>query len=429
MEKSAGKGVTVSRRVLVSAAVLSIAVIRWGDAAANPADMFGMGTDGRGMGSAMTGALSGANAAYYNPAMLTMLDRPEVSAGWVGAHMMLKLNGADLDTQNHNAVELSIGGPLPGKLKFLGIGLSAYVPGSGFARIYVQAPYDPQFLLYRNLGRFAIYPAVSARIGEYVSLGIGLNVFTTIYGQVRFKVDFGSGQAVHRDYIQGMSLTVAPTAGVAFKWKSLVTAGIAYRGSNQMTVKSLSIDFDAGVMDMPMYLSGALFYTPHELAFGAGYRPIKQLLIAADVTWAMWSRAPDMSIRVDVKPSTLLPEVTSAKVDLGFYDIAIPRLGMEYSPIDPLKLRAGYFWFPTPAPTPVHDTNILDTDRHVITLGIGYRFKDPQNIVEGIGIDGAIQYQIFVPRTVIKESLTDAIGDYEIDGGVVVGGISASITL
>lgn len=413
----------------MGAAAAAVSLTMAATAAANPADMFGMGNENRGMGNSATGIISGANAAYYNPAFLTFMDRPEVSAGWVGAYMQLQTNGNDLDTQTHNAVEFAIGGPLPGKLKFIGLGLSTYLPLSGFARIYVQAPVDPQYLMYRNLGRFAIYPGAAVRIGEYVSLGLGLNVFVSNYGQVGFKVDFGSGIATHRNYIQGLSLTVAPTAGIAFKWKKLVTAGISYRGSTQMTISDFRMDFDAGLLDMPMVLNGALFYTPHQLSFGLGYRPIDKLLLSADATWAMWHFAPDMSVRVDVNPSQLLPPITSPTAIMNFSDIVIPRIGIEYTPIEALKLRAGYFWYPTPAPTPVYDTNVIDTDRHVISVGIGYTFKDPQNIIEGIGIDGSFQYQFLVPRTVIKKSLVDPIGDYGINGGVVVGGISARIIL
>jgi long-chain fatty acid transport protein len=419
----------VKKRLLTGAAVWAVVMALAVPAAANPADMFGMGNSNRGMGNAATGIVSGANAAYYNPAFLTFMERPELEVGWVGAYMQLQTNGNDLDTQTHNAVEFSIGGPLPGKLKFLGLGVSTYVPLSGFARIYVQAPVDPQYLMYRNLGRFAIYPGAAVRIGEYVSLGLGANVFVSNYGQVGFKVDFGSGIATHRNYIQGLSITLAPTAGFAFKWKDLASFGISYRGSTQMTISNFQMDFDAGLLDMPMTMNGAIFYTPHQISFGVGYKPIKMLQLAADITWAMWHYAPDMSVRVDVKPSQLLPPITSPIASVGFSDIVIPRIGIEVVPIEALKLRAGYYWYPTPAPTPVYDTNIIDTDRHVLSLGIGYTFKDPQNIIEGIGLDGSFQYQFLVPRTVIKKSLVDPIGDYGINGGVVVGGISLRIIL
>jgi hypothetical protein len=81
-------------------------------------------------------------------------------------------------------------------------------------------------------------------------------------------------------------------------------------------------------------------------------------------------------------------------------------------------------------PDQVYQTNILDSDKHVLTIGAGYQFKDPWDIVpNGMSVDAFFQYQFLVPRDTIKKSSVDPVGDYRITGGAPIGGLSLKFFL
>lgn len=395
----------------------------------NPADMFGMGADARGMGNAMTGVPAGAMSAYYNPGFLGFLGGASIEAGWLGALMDLELSGEGYDSQNLGGVELAAAVPLGGKLSFLSLGVAAYLPIGPAARLYAQAPNTPQFLLYRNLNRFAVYPALSVKIGDWFAFGAGVHVLASASGWINFEIDLANQSAPGRDFMFDMEPGFAPTAGVAINWKDVVTGGLSYRGEIDAAVE-FPANFDLGIIELLVHGQGVQWFTPHELNLGAAWRPLPPLLVSFDLTYALWSNAPDQSTQVTIQPSVLLPEVKNPPVEMGFSDIVMPRLGVAYAPIEGLSLRTGYLYYPTPVPSQIHATNIADSDRHVLTLGAGYRFDDPLGVIpQGVSMDGFFQWHFLASRSVIKKSLVDEVGDYGISGRVIAGGLALTMHL
>ena len=416
-------------RKLFTIIVLASALLICGQAGADPAAMYGMGMDSQGKGNAMTGAPSGAMAAYYNPAFLSFAGRPELQIGWMIANNNLKINGQNYDSFTTNSLEMSASVTLKGKLDFLSLGIAAYMPVYPAAKVFTSAPYAPQFILYRNLVRFAAYPGISFKVWEYLSLGIGLNILAATYGNANFTLDLGQQIVTQRDFSMDVRLALAPTGGIAFKYKDLVSAGVSYRGEIDMGINTLTMNIDVGVTTMAAGLQGVAFYTPQELNFGVGYNPIKQVRLVLDLTWAMWSLAPDQSVRMNIQENQIIPAVYSPVISPGFSDILVPRIGIEYNPWSTLNIRAGYIYYPTPVPLPVGETNLIDTDRHIATIGLGYGMDDPTGLFNDIVIDAYFQYQFLMHRDVIKANPTDPVGDYGIGGNAMTGGIGAKFHL
>src|SRR5262249_47368726 len=139
--------------------------------------------------------------------------------------------------------------------------------------------------------------------------------------------------------------------------------------------------------------------------------------------------SPNSSIQVggDLIQGTGLGQVLNApqpgqerKVTLGFHDIVIPRLGVEKD-VGPLSLRAGYAVRPSPAPLQNSGTNYVDATTHELSLGVGYAFKDPFELLANqliIDVGGAF---FFVPsRHYDKVDPGDAVGSYDASGNIVV---------
>lgn len=89
--------------------------------------------------------------------------------------------------------------------------------------------------------------------------------------------------------------------------------------------------------------------------------------------------------------------------DLNPRDIFIPRLGFEYDLGDTWTIKSGYFYRQTPLPTEdlKHSGNSLDTDKHVVSLGLGKIIKISQRDVT---LDVAYQGHFLKNQKVTKTS-------------------------
>ncbi|NLH50698.1 MAG: hypothetical protein GX444_19150 [Myxococcales bacterium] len=215
-------------------------------------------------------------------------------------------------------------------------------------------------------------------------------------------------------------------------------------------------------------------WKPQEAAFGASAKIGDAWTLTSDVTWYDWSEypAPDLRLTVDdftVKLSTLpttlqarlrtlsvpiigtvgpLPPVqvavpglrTALKLRLPSkaiikprtHDIFVPRLGVEhhFSPISGVlwvqemqfAARAGYSYQPSPFEPERGYVNLVDTDKHVASVGAGVTFN------RNLSLDAYGQYHYLVPIRIEKD-LVDS--DYPFDaieasGYVLSTGVSMS---
>jgi long-chain fatty acid transport protein len=110
----------------------------------------------------------------------------------------------------------------------------------------------------------------------------------------------------------------------------------------------------------------------------------------------------------------------------------VPRLGLEYRlPLSPdfdLPLRAGYVYEHSPVPPQTGVTNYVDTDRHVLSAGTGFVWKEPGVLVPGnVRFDLHAQYSILPTRVTLKANPADYVGDYRAKGSIFAVGANASL--
>jgi long-subunit fatty acid transport protein len=106
-------------------------------------------------------------------------------------------------------------------------------------------------------------------------------------------------------------------------------------------------------------------YNPAQIAIGLAVRPVKRMLISADVTWKDYSEFQFFW--------ALPPEPR-------FNDTWTPRVGLEYcfeprskkaflNKFRKISLMSGYYFEPTPVPEMNGEMNILDSDKNVVSFG------------------------------------------------------------
>jgi len=449
----------VSARALGLGLVLvCLAVPARGDA--SMLDLYGFGPRAVGMGSAMTAVGGDYSATFYNPGALTEARRSTVSAGYVVAAPLFDISlGRPVCQDSHALCTSRFGGPggyssrapvLPettqgvtiGWSKPLGgifkkhvaLGAGLFVPTRRIARIDGQDPQSPQFYLYQGLpDKLVMLGSAAWEPVSWLSMGLGVQVFAQLAGNVQLGMD-PTNHRLDKTEIQVEQRPITRlVAGVLLRPYGGFRLGISYRQAMDLQF-ALPVTIALGKpLALVLDVSQIALYTPHTFTLGGAWQLARApLLVSAQVDWALWSSAPDPSLRVavDIRGPVLdsigLGDVAdvgteTAPISLGLRDTITPRLGLEWRPMTRLALRGGYFYRPTPAPRATNLYNYLDNDVHALSVGAGWSFGDPDapdpdnaadmpRHLHPLGVDFGAQILSLRRRTVTKSDANDPVG-------------------
>ena len=398
-------------------------------------DTYGFGARGKAMGNAMTAAAYDYHAIYYNPAQL--MERLEIHVGFGLSYIEPQLgflrgneNSAltslvpERNLGYHMGISTPLGGVFKNKLAF---GAGFFAPVLRVTRAEFTDAGRPNFYMYESLpDKLLIAVAMAGQPFEWWKLGVGIQVLADLDGRAELELSLVDQRVTRRKLSIDLHSDLALTAGMTFTPTKGLNIAVSYRQDLDLEFKlpvSANIT-DLGQLDFS--LSGTSLYTPHQINAGVSWRlPWVPLRIVADMTWAMWSRAPspvpevaftiDANVLTDDPGHAPIIDVAQAPVSLQTVDVIIGRIGMEYT-LGDLDLRAGYFFRPTPIPNQVADTNFVDSDAHVATLGAGWGMRDGAK--RPLSISVAFQATVLRPRRVDKDDPDDATGSYTAQGAV-----------
>jgi long-chain fatty acid transport protein len=137
---------------------------------------------------------------------------------------------------------------------------------------------------------------------------------------------------------------------------------------------------------------------PATFALGVAYT-IGKLTVEADADWTFWSSFQSLPITIQ-NPVPTMPSTTNPK---QWDDVVALRFGAEYRVTDPLALRAGFVYDPSPVPGKTMGPELPDSDRLNYMVGAGYK-------IGPWTIDGAFQYIDKKDRTENNQAFTAAGG-------------------
>ena len=336
--------------------------------------------------AALAGAVSATGgdfaAGAYNPGALITADEADgfaelgvsfvtaIPAVWVAS---LSADRA-LDVQAPpNVYALSLGGRfdvgsafgLPG----LVLGLSLYTPLEGLVRSTIR-PDDSfgWFGLDDRTRHISVSAALAYRVAPWLSLGVGARVtfdeevFITgratdlrrttdpETGEVRVEAGtrLGIDAAIYgrASPIVGALVSPIPELRFAFTWRGRLF-GDDWGYSRLQGIEGLG---DIGFVHRFSHV-----YRPHELVWGAAVRPVPELEISADLTWALWSEA--------VSPNF-------ATLGGRFGDTLSPAVGVRVTPTLGMQVMAGYRYARAPLANLGGPTNLLINDTHHASAGL-----------------------------------------------------------
>lgn len=364
---------------LVPGALLALGMLRARPARASLPELGSLGTRSPALAGTGVADATGYEATYQNPAGLATGQR-NLTLGLVYGGYRTTLDGEPYPIEN--TLGLLIGGALPlplgGVMKNrLGLGLGLYLPAGFINRVRVPFPDVARASLLDSRTQIvSVLVGAGARLPWGLQVGGGVLALAALVGSINIQQD-GTGRLIAASE-QQLTVNYSPIVGV--RWQSpsrRIAAGAVFRGVSESSYK-ITVHTrlgDALPLMLPViYFSGIAQYDPLQVAAELTVRPTPRLLLTAQACWKRWS-AYVYPIDKSTDGSLPLPQP-------HFHDTVVPRVALEWQPAVlravEILLRLGYFfeWSPSPNPAPPPDDlagNLLDSDRHVVTAGVGVR--------------------------------------------------------
>ncbi|MFH1782635.1 MAG: outer membrane protein transport protein [Candidatus Omnitrophota bacterium] len=386
-----------------------------------------------GRGSAGCAQTDDAAAVHYNPAAMTELGKSAISLGYT-------LEAPETKHTATNGTETSMTDQtflIPNLYLVDSFGMENFSFGLGVTSDYGLATdwADNSFSKYisteADLYFYGINPSVAYKVNDKLSVGVGANYIMTDMNKWRkFNTTNVNDSLDDGDSTNNTAATVADgdfqlkgddeawsyNLGVIYKPWEGHTIGLAYRSevdfkytNSPMTITNLS--------GLAAAVFGASYDTqitselnlPQVVSFGYNYQANDKLNVELDVEWTGWSCIKQDLIEWETETNaTRLAVLNATNPDPKDWDDVISlAIGFDYKYSEKLNLRCGYLFEETPVPDSTMETALPDSDRHGVSVGFGYKFKD-------FTVDMAYLAVFFEDRTI--DNNVGAASEASIDG-------------
>ncbi|MBX3303636.1 MAG: outer membrane protein transport protein [Nitrospira sp.] len=401
--------------------------------------IFDHSASGTAQGGAFAAQADDPSAVYFNPAGMTQLSGMQTSAG------TLLIGGATSFTSPSGATargdfDGSVAFPPPSNfyitanlrktgvpiLENLSAGIGVLSP---FGLLYGYANDAPfaTAATRQSLPLIDIKPTLAYKLNDYVSLGLGADIYT-------FAPFLRSGEVSTRFLSSGgpglpspgtpMEITGSDTAA-GFNVSALLTP---LRNANGQPVVNVGLVYRT---QATLHLGGQFLANGIRVADASTTLVLPQIFTAGIAVWPIRDNAREWKLELDVD-YTGWKSVRNLDVRLSSgATIAFPQnwrstytfmVGTEYKWLQPtllpdwdVALRAGYWHSQTPIPDQSFMPTIPDADQHAVSAGLGFLCKGPGRFLgvipcgttdgplflpKAIGLDMAYQAIFYEPRTV-----------------------------
>lgn len=377
------------KRTTLAAICLSIVIVFPATAFATGFRLPEQSASAMGMSSAFVGQADDASAVWYNPAGMTQLSGTQVMAGVIAiypaiTHENNTVNPGTTDVSDreiHLPIHLYATHKTNDQLSF-GIGVNNPF---GLATDWDPANSSTKYVAtFSKVVTTEVNPNVAYKVSDRLSIGAGI-----AYVQLRATLE-KTALGGHNFRLSGDGDGWGLNAAVHYKVTDAINAGISYRSRIKV-----DIDGTAGLSGGPAAQSASAATSltlPDLIQVGVSYKASEALTLNADIDITMWSTYD----RIVVESNNSLFNATDEK---DWKDVWCLRIGGQYRLSDQWKIKAGYLYDKNPVKEERFETRIPDSDRHGISIGIGYTAGK-------FSIDAAYLYLRFNNRT-ISNSLAD----------------------
>ena len=414
-------------------------------AAASPEDVFGFGPRSSALGATGAADAEGYEAVYGNPALLSLARSCGLTVGMTAAIFDLRARTRiSYEPLRGSVIGAVLPLPFGGVLKDrIAIGLGFFTPFDLVVRGRILYPERPQFPIADRTQSVAVQAGIGVDLGHGLRIGGGFAALAALSGTVLVATD-ASGR-IGTTVDDTLVASFGPIASASYDLGDSYRVGLTFRGvlvgrfDVLITVKDLG-----SIVVPPLNISGVAQYDPWHLAleFARVKGPWKAAIGATYKRWSAFPGMADATVRCPaVDPLTGMPftdSCTPLKPPApGYHDTVVPRAGVERS-FEPgggvgMRLRAGFFFEPSPAPAQTRESNVYDEARAAFTFGYGVELGAP---FPRLALDLFGQAQALIPRTHVKGAgvaadnpgaLRGGAGAVTTGGFIVATGLTAGV--
>jgi long-chain fatty acid transport protein len=364
------------------------------------------GAKAMGMGFAFTAQANDPSAIYFNPAGILQLEGQNIKVGVT----YVKENGANFS----GTTPLTLGASVSETQKDLDFfipnvfwtrkaspdfayGVGVFVP-FGLGQEYENRDTS----IFRNqitkidLKTFVVNPTVAWKVNDVLSVGVGIDFMYATATLEKTPVNLALGDPTNGSNLYNTKLDGDGTAwgynfGLQLTPSKNVKVGASYRSPFTLKIKDADVDISnistAGRLNLGgASLSQALFggntsyhtsgsatiHMPATFDLGVAYI-LDRLTVEVDASWTFWSSFKSLDIQIQ---DPVPPVVVSTNSPKNWNDVVAVYVGGEYRVTDPLSLRLGFRYDPSPVPAETMGPELPDADKLYYCAGAGYKYNN-----------------------------------------------------
>jgi long-chain fatty acid transport protein len=363
------------------------------------------GAKAMGMGMAFTAQADDPSAIYYNPAGIVQLEGQNVMIG--GTY--IRENGADFsgttpltfnagvfDTESETQEDLDFVIP---NAYWTRKAAPDFAYGVGiFAPFGLGQKYEYRATsIFRNqvtnveIQTVVVNPTVAWKLNDVLSVGAGVDF---MYGKAKLSqagvANVGTPLNIFQLDLDGHGTAWGYNFGLLLTPSENVKIGAAFRSSFRLDIKDANVNLwgiDSTVPFVPnpvppptalsaaQVFGGSTYHTsasttinmPATFQLGVAYI-LDRLTLEVDLDWTFWT------LKIDIENNNaLLPDANRPE---NWKDVVGLDVGAEYRVTDPLALRLGFRYDPSPVPADTLSPLLPDADRFFYCAGAGYKFRN-----------------------------------------------------
>ncbi len=432
---------------------------------ASTGEIYGYGSRASALGNTMFGGDDAGFATYYNPAANSAKDGLQAGIGvmWLTPNFK-DIKGvttknsvtytatqdtiSDVGTDDYNdqlgqalGVSLNMGE----KLKYLTLGAMMYMPLERVAFLDTGETFQPEYFMYRSrTQRPQIYGSLSMRALPHIFVGTGLAVSTNMSANATILATSSNGSVSHGRFTASIKPGISPYFSIYTDYKPIRPALTVRLPNRYKTELDTGADARAlgntGIsLSVVLNAASTLYYDPLEvdLGFAIDLRPRTKLFVEAD--WLRYGQFEAPALNLTNRPGGTTIINNSISVLPAMHDIVVPKIGLEntFGENEAVTGRFGLTYHPSPVKDNLGAGNLVDPDRLMGGLGLGFDLGKAKITQRSIRIDSHFQYHHLFTHHVEK-SRNNELGNpgtkigapgYDIGGSIWGGGLSVSVAM
>ncbi|MCX6978732.1 MAG: outer membrane protein transport protein [Verrucomicrobia bacterium] len=370
--------------------------------------------DATARGLAFAATADNPSAIYYNPAGITQLDGTRILTGSYAISFREKVTpapaGSTSFTNTNQEFQLAPHLFITTKAKNspFAFGLGIYSPYG----LSVEYPDNTPFRTTARQGKIiyvAINPVVAWKIHQSLSLAAGPSfnygsaelqqgVFT-LGDQFRFK-----GDGLSFNFSAGLKWDPHHMHHFGVAYHSATT--INFTGQTNLQTNAFTVPTPNGPFRVPPINrnqdASARFSIPQNIVFGYSFTPTPDWNFEFNADWTDWNQLNTVTLHQQHSPNVALPFNWNSS---WLYEFGITKKFAHQ-----WQASIGYIWSENSVPTDQFNPVIPDSNRHVLSAGIGKKF-------DHFSWNIAYQWSYGLTRTITQD--TTANGTYQAQGNAL----------